>query len=119
LPTVTLAKLLTFTSDQRVAQLGRWAARNVAKEFTVFWFRDFSVRAALKLLELLGSRYAGRFEYVHDATEKEHVVILKHGMGRKWSIYYEHLVRTVFGELLGKKVEVDRMENQVLARIQE
>jgi len=113
------ARLLSFTSDQEAAQLGRWAARNVAKEFTVFWFKEFSVRTALKSLELLGSRFARRFEYVHNTSGKEHVVILNHGMGRKWSIYYEYLVRTVFEELLGKKVNIEQMRNQVVARVQE
>jgi hypothetical protein len=40
-------------------------------------------------------------------------------MGRKWSIYYEYYVRTIFGELLGKKVKITQMKNQVLAHIQE
>ncbi len=113
------ARLLSFTSDQEAARLGRWAGRNVAKEFTIFWFKEFPVRTALKSLELLGSRYARRYEYVHNTAGKEHVVILNHGMGRQWSFYYEYLVRTVFGELLGKKVRIERMKNQVMARIQE
>ena len=113
------ARLLSHASDQEAARLGRWAARNMAKEFTVYWFKEFSVQTALKSLELFYSRFARRYEYVHNTTEKEYVVTLNHGMGRKWSIYYEYYVRTIFGELLGKKVKITQMKNQVLAHIQE
>jgi hypothetical protein len=117
---IVLARLLNVGSDQEAARLGCWAARNVMREFTVFWFKEFSVRTALKTLEMLGSRYARRYEYVlRETPRKEHVVILNHGMGRKWSIYYANLVRTTFGELLGKKVEIEQMRNQVVAHIQE
>jgi hypothetical protein len=101
--------------------MGRWVGRNAFREFTVFWFKEFTVRTALKSLELLGSRYARRYAYTlnDDPTGKEHVVILNHSMGRKWSIYYASLVKTVFGELLGKKVKITQMKNQVVTRIQE
>ena len=118
---MVLARLLSFTSAKEAAQMGRWAARNLAREFSVFWFKEFTVQTALKSLELLGSRYARQYEYsLHDnATGREHVVILNHGMGRKWSIYWANLVKTGFEELLGKKVKITQMRNQVVARIQE
>ena len=114
------ARLLSHASDKEAARLGRWAGRNVSREFTEFWFKEFSVGTALKALELFGSRLVRRFEYAHDTTgRRSHLVTLNHGMGRKWSIFYENLVRTMFGELLGKKVKITQTKNQVLARIQE
>lgn len=113
------ARLLSHARDKEATRLGRWAGRNVAREVTEFWFREFSVRTALKCLELFSSRFARRYEYFHDGIGKEEVVTMKHSMGRKWSIFYEYLVRTVFGELLGRKVKITQMKNQVVARIQE
>jgi len=113
------ARLLSHASDKDAARLGRWAGKNVAREVTEFWFREFSVRTALKCLELFASRFARRYEYFHNTIGREEVVTIKHSMGRKWSIFHEYLVRTVFGELLGKKVKITQMKNQVVARIQE
>lgn len=113
------ARLLSHASDKEAARLGRWTGRNVAREVTVLWFREFSVRTALKCLELFASRFSRRYEYFYDTIGKEEVVTIEHGMGRKWSIFFEYVVRTVFGELLGKKVKITRMKNQVVARIQE
>ena len=104
---------------RRPARSGRWAARNAAREFTEFWFKEFSIKTALKSLELFGSRFARRYEYVHNTAGKEDVVIIKHAMGRRWSIFYDYLVRTVFGELLGKKVKITQMKNQVVAHIRD
>ena len=112
------ARLLRHASDKEAARLGRWAGRNVAREVTEFWFKEFSVRTALKCLELFTSRFARRFEYFHNITGNEEIVTIKHSMGRKWSIFHEQLVRTVFGELLGKKVKITQTNNQVVARIQ-
>lgn len=112
------ARLLSHASDKEAARLGRWTGRNVAREFTEFWFKEFSVRTALKCQELFASRFARRYEYFHNTVGKEEGVTIKHGMGRKWSIFYEYLVRTVFGELLGKKVKITQTNNRVVAHIQ-
>jgi len=37
-------------------------------------------------------------------------------LGRKWSVYYEHLLRGLFRGA-GKEIEVDAMENQLVVRI--
>jgi len=113
------ARLLSHASDKEAARLGRWAGRNIAREVTEFWFREFSVKTARKALELFCSRFARHYEDIHDATAKEYVVTIYHGRGRKWSIFHEYLFRTVCGELLGKKVKIKQTNNQVVARIQE
>jgi hypothetical protein len=113
------ARLLSHASDKEAARLGCWAGRNLAREVTEFWFREFSVRTALKCLELFASRFARRYEYFHNTLEEEEVLTIEHSMGRKWSIFHEYLVRTVFGELLGKKVRITQTKNQVVAHIQE
>ena len=43
-------------------------------------------------------------------------MIIKHGGGMKWSIFYEEAIRVAFLELIEKDVKVDKTENQVVAR---
>jgi hypothetical protein len=112
-------RLLSHASHDDAARLGRWAGRNVTREVAVFWFKQFSVSTALKTLELFASRFARRYEHSHNTIGKEEVVTIRHGMGRSWSIFYEHLVRTVFEELLGRKVKITQTKNQIVAHIQE
>ena len=113
------ARLMIHASDQEAARLGRWAGRNVFREFTIYWFKEFSVGTALKTQELVGSRYGRSYSCSHNIAGKEYVVTLNHGMGPKWSIFHACGIRTVFGELLGKKVKITQLKNKVVARIPE
>jgi len=118
LPTAVLPKMMKYISEEEAAELGRWTAQNVTKEFVVFWFKEFSVKTLLNGVALLSSKYANRwdYEYVYDTEKHVHILVLTHGMGRKWSIYYENLLRTAF-EMLSQKIEPEVMENQLVVRI--
>jgi hypothetical protein len=90
----------------------------VTKEFINFWFKEFSARTLLRGIALLSSTYANHYdyEYAYDELKHEHTLILTHGTGRKWTLYFEQLAKTAFN-MLGIKIETDAMENQLVLRI--
>jgi len=118
LPTSVLRRMMKYISEEEAAELARWLAQNVTKELVMFWFKEFSMTTLLKAVALLSSKYANQwdYEYVYDTEKHVHILVLTHGMGRKWSIYWEMLFRTAF-EMLGVKTESELMENQLVVRI--
>lgn len=109
---------MVYLTDEEAAELGRWTAKNVVREFVNFWFKEFSVRTLLRGIALLSSKYANHYdyEYVYDEEKHEHTLILTHGTGRKWTLYFEQLAKAAF-KMLGIEIETDAMENQLVLRI--
>jgi hypothetical protein len=118
LPSAVLQRIMLYLTDEEAAELGRWTAKNVTKEFINFWFKEFSARTLLKGAALLSSKYANHYdyEYAYDELKHEHTLIMTHGTGRKWTLYFEQLVKTAFN-MLGIEIETDPMENQLVIRI--
>lgn len=118
LPSVVLRRIMVYLTDEEAAELGRWTAKNVAREFVNFWFKEFSERTLLRGIALLSSKYANHYdyEYAYDEEKHEHTLILRHGTGRKWTLYFEQLIKTAFN-MLGIEIETDAMENQLVLRL--
>jgi len=60
-----------------------------------FWFKEVSLQSMV--VGFPASRPVRRsFEYEEHAKDGKWTVILKHGSGARWSIYYEELLKTPF-----------------------
>ena len=117
-PSALVVEMMSFISDDDVKRLGLWAGSNIWREFIFFWFKKISTENVIDAVRVLFPRYAKGYdcEYLHDVVDRKHVVVIKHGLGRKWSIYYEHFLRGLFGGA-SKEIEVDAMENQLVVRV--
>ena len=116
LPSSLVERLMEHLTDVEAAELGRWVGRNVLPEFMTFWFKEVSLQSMVVGFPRLTSRYGRSFEYEEHAKDGKWTVILKHGAGAKWSIYYEELIRTSFQELLKTEVATEKTDDQVVAR---
>ena len=113
LPSSLVERLMEHLTDEESAELGRWVGRNVLPEFMTFWFKEVSLQSMVVGFPRLTSRYGRSFEYAKDG---KWTVILKHGAGARWSIYYEELIKTSFSELLKTDVTTEKTDDQVVAR---
>lgn len=116
LPGSLVDRIMGHLTEEQVRELGRWAGQNLVKEFITFWFKEVSLRALVKDYPRLTALYGGAFEYEEHHKGGAWTIVLKHGLGPKWSVYYTELLRGVFRESLRKDVDVQTMENQVVAR---
>jgi hypothetical protein len=116
LPASLVERMMAHLTDEEAAELGRWVGRNVLPEFMTFWFKEVSLQSMVVGFPRLTSRYGRAFEYEEHAKEGKWTVILKHGAGGRWSIYYEELLRTSFQELLKTPVQTEKTDDQVVAR---
>jgi hypothetical protein len=117
LPTALIKKLMEYLSEDEAAELGRWTAENLSKEFVMLYCKKFSAEA-LRAIGLAVSKYSNlfKYDYTYDSERLVHTTILTHGMGRKWSIWLEHVLRNTY-LLLDMETEMEVLENQVIVRI--
>ncbi len=111
----SLTKILTYLSDEEVREYARWVAENSFRDFVTFFYGEVTLDTVLKG-ERVDGEYGGHFEYQESVRDRTRTVVLKHGRGMKWSIYYEEQLRYEVENLLGGKVETERTENQVTFR---
>ncbi len=117
LPTALIKKMLEYITEEEAAEMGRWTAENLSREFVMLCCKEFSAEA-LRAIALIISKYNNlfKYDYTYDSERHMHTTILTHGMGRKWSIWLEHALRNTY-LLLDMETELEVLENQLVVRI--
>jgi hypothetical protein len=116
IPAALVTRLMDYYSEDQARELGRWVGTNHVREFLTFWFKEVTPRTVIQGYPRLASRYGRAFEYEEHADGPAWVIVLKHGGGRKWSLYYEELLKAVFREILQRDATIESTEHQVVAR---
>jgi hypothetical protein len=101
-----LNKLFDEVDEQTCFKLGRSIAVEVFRPFMEYLFGELTVRASILLLKR-ASEYGGRFVFDEARDTKKHILIIRHDLGQKGSMYYSGLLEGVFRDLLGKHLKVD------------
>jgi hypothetical protein len=112
-----LVQLMDRMSPDEARELGRASVRDSAKGAVESIFINFTFATAIEFLRRFG-QYAGRFEFEHSEKGKEHVILLRHGTGLKWSLYYEGVIRGIFEDGLGMKVQVRATPDTCVAKLE-
>lgn len=116
LPASLVSKMMDYLSEEEAADLGRWVGKYQLREFLTFWFKEVNLQTLALGYPRLIAQYGKAFEYEEHVDGGQWTVILKHGNGIKWSIYYEQLLKTAFLELLDTVIFTEKTENQVVGR---
>jgi hypothetical protein len=111
------SRIIGSLTEEQAKDLGQWIGRTFGKDFILFWYKKIDFDAAIKSFELLGSPYARFFEFIHENDGLTHTIILKHNRGLNSSIVWEEVVKYVFEELLGMRVDLEATSDQLVARI--
>src|SRR5437870_12096941 len=112
-----LIKLMGCLTDEEARELGIWAGKNLVKEYMTFWFKEVTPETLLEGFPKLLAKYGRAFAYEELEEGDRRTIILKHGSGAKWSVYYEAAMNTAFRDLLQTDVKVDKSDNQVVVRL--
>lgn len=113
--TVTARRFIDCLSDDKVRELGKWIGENEFKEFIIFWRKSLDVEGALKAIRILGS--TGNYLYEEYVNNGHRIIVCKHDLGAKWSLYYESMFKSLFEKSLGIQVATDRTEDQIVLNI--
>lgn len=115
-PQSLVARAMDYLSDDQARELGAWYGKNLVKEFVTFWFKEASLQTLFVGFPRLASRYGKAFEYEERREGPRWLLVLKHGQGRKWSLFYEELLKGVLEDVSCKDVRIERTDDQVVVR---
>ena len=117
MPSVILVRLMDYLTPEEARELGAWAGRNLLREYITFWFKEITPETFLHAFPTLLSKYGRAFAVEQHDEDHRTTIILNHGGGLKWSVFYEEAIRTGFHDLLKRDVRVEKTENQVVVRV--
>lgn len=105
-----------FIPEEQLRELGRWFGETGIREYVLFWFKEFNFNNLTKAFPELIAKYGRALTYEHNAGDGRGVLIIRHNGGRKWSAFYEEVVRTAFERLIGGSVVIDNSPNSITAK---
>jgi hypothetical protein len=112
-----LQKMMSYLTEDEARECGRWTGTSFAREYVSFWFKELNFKNLLEGARLLSSEYAGHYKLEESRENGVHIMIVHHGRGRKWSLFYEEAFKVGLKELAGVDCEIDVSENQIIVRI--
>jgi hypothetical protein len=115
-PRAFMLKIMDYLPDEKVVELGRWAALSLSRDFVWEVFKEISLDTLIKSYEVLSTKYDRLFTFEHQKVGQEHTLKLLHSRGRKWSIFYAESLRSAFKELVGIEIEVEWGPHEVKGR---
>jgi hypothetical protein len=111
-----LVKVFEGLTDQQVRDLGDWAGRGLGSETVRYYHPEVDLEAVFSTFEDIWSRYSGMYSFRHEVRNNQHILLLNHNMGMKWSLFYEAQMKALFDKNLGLKLETELSPNFVTAR---
>jgi hypothetical protein len=103
--------MLSRLSDEEVAQLGRIQGPAEAREYILLRWRTITLENFIRFVENY-ARFATQYNLIRH-EEGEHLMIMAHPLGEKWSIYLEAFMTAVLQDLFGIEPKVQRTDESV------
>ena len=93
-PYSMMAKVMGSLSDEQLKEIGKWVGENVSKEFVHFWFKKNGFKSLIASLEFLAA-YGRQFQFEKsiEGDSDQVSLILKHQIGRGWSVLLQEMLK--------------------------
>src|SRR2546428_11872675 len=117
MPREALSRMIELLSEDEVRDLGRWAGEDVYRAFTTFMFKHLDLETVLEVIPKPSSRYTRAFEYEEKRDGSRTVIVLRHGSGHKYSLFYEEMARALFAALGGRGIRTEPQEYAVVLEL--
>jgi len=114
-----LVKLMTWVPEEHVREIGKSQWLHEWRTVATSHYLEHGIEPRIRILELFG-RYGRRFHFDQATTDSGLILTLLHGMGRKWSLFYEGMLEAMLKESLEGESEhfsLTSTDNQVVAEI--
>ncbi len=115
--TSLLAKMMTWVPEEYARELGRSQWLQEWRTMATSSYPGKGAEAGLRIFELFG-RYGRRFHVDRATSGPSGVLALLHGMGRKWSLFYEGMMEAMLGDTFKDEItwfKLTSTDNQVFA----
>ncbi len=108
-----LVKLMMWVPEEHVRELGKSQWLHEWRTVATSYYREHGIVPRIRVLELFG-RYGRMFHFDQATTGSTRMLTLLHGMGRKWSLFYEGMLETMLSESLEGKGVLETMLSESL-----
>ena len=102
-------------TEQEVGQLSEYIAKNEFKEMTLLVKNEYNLSAFLDMIESW-LRVSG-IGYRRHVMDNVQTFVIQHDMGKRWSTYFEKLVKYAFKDLNENVPVFDTSDNSIAFRI--
>ena len=104
---------MMWVPEEHVRELGKSQWLHEWRTVATSYYREHGIVPRIRVLELFG-RYGRMFHFDQATTGSTRMLTLLHGMGRKWSLFYEGMLETMLSESLEGKGVLETMLTESL-----
>ncbi len=115
LPKVAFRNILENSDESIIEKIARDQGREDPREMIRFSGNEINLGSFLKFLSQL-SRYNNWFSYEHSMIGNEHIIILHHDMGARWSKFMGGYLSEAVQNLFGAVIQVEEQNSYVSLR---
>jgi hypothetical protein len=116
IPPDGLRLIIGSLDDEKVKEIGQQIGSRHLQEFMMLWFKKVSLDSFFDGLTVF-CRYSGMAKYDMDKIDgREYVIMMHHDLGRKWSIFMQHIIEEGMKKTLDIVPKVDITESSVVFR---
>ena len=109
LPKQLVKELCKSLPNEEIIRLGEKMGKNMLADIIMFMKGKIDQDTFLSWLDARLKHSS--LEVNHCFEDNTHLIIIKHDLGEKWSLYHKVVFEFIFQELLNKKVDIDYNEN--------
>jgi hypothetical protein len=113
-PKSLLVRIMDRLSEQEVGQLSEYIAKNEFKEMTLLVKNEYNLSAFLDMIESW-LRVSG-IGYRRHVVDSVQTFVIQHDMGKRWSTYFEKLIKYAFKDLNENEPIFDINDNSIAFR---
>jgi hypothetical protein len=117
-PKSLLIRMMDKLSDEEVAKLSEYIAENEMKDLVLLMNEEYSIRAFFRTIESW-LRVTG-FIYKHEvnsASSNIHLFVISHGMGKRWSLYFEKLFNYCLNDMGYKSIGFEVTDSLIAFKV--
>lgn len=97
--------------EAKVIEMASKMGKGAVHDIALFMKSKLDVESFLSWLEI--RLKSSSMEFSHSTRHDNHIYVIKHDLGRNWSLYHKTIFELIFSEVLSRKVTVDVTESTI------
>lgn len=115
-----VSKLLESQDDEQIESLARYVAKSTNRDFILMLRRKYNIHSALDIIEtwirITGYSYTHNIEDLN-YSNRAHIFVINHEMGRGWSLYLAELYKNLFEEFEVRTTQFEMTDSTLVFKV--
>lgn len=103
MPKPIVVELFENMSEDEIIDMAKRVGKNVVKDIALFMKHEINVDSFLEWFE---TRMKVSSLEISHKKNNQHSYIMKHDLGKNWSLYHKALLESIFNDMLGKHIDI-------------